>query len=70
MDMSKPSCLGSLLRGMPLNRAFSSLFILVILINFKFYLGHLSMDNGNNPNENKYEQEFGGGGSCKCEHML
>lgn len=71
MGKSKPGCIGSPPIGwLPRNRAFSNLFILVALIHFKFCLGHLGMENGNNANKNKYEKEFGGAGSWGCERMV
>ena len=58
----RSSCLGPTLTWIPRNRAFPNLLIFGYLTNLKIYYSHWSMENGNQPNENKYGKEFGGGG--------
>lgn len=44
---------------------FPTFSFLVTLTNLKIYYSHWSMENGNKPNENKYEKEFGSGRNCE-----
>lgn len=56
--------------GCPSKEHFTIFPFFIRLRYFKFYFGHLSVDNGNNPNENKCKKVFGGGESGGCGRMV